>query len=244
MTSFTIEDLRCLLRETPGAPEAIDGGCGGTEASYADLGYDSLALMEVAARIKQRHGVEVPQDAVATTATPAMTVVAVEQLVSGGNGTRNGTGGHVDNRVLIHAPIDLVWTVTNDVAGWPWLFTEYASAEILQTAENYVRFRLTTHPVDGQRWSWVSERRLDPVKRVVSARRVEPGAFEFMNIRWEYRNVGGAVEMRWLQDFKMLPTAPVGDAEMTDRINRNTVVQMARIKHLLETGATNPEHRS
>lgn len=144
--------------------------------------------------------------------------------------------GHTDNRILIAAPIEDVWTVTNDVARWPWLFTEYASAEILHAGEDYVRFRLTTHPEDGKSWSWVSERRLDPVNHVVEARRVETGPFEYMDIRWEYRGAEDAVEMRWLQDFALKPDAPLDDAAMTERINRNTRVQMARIKHLIESG--------
>jgi aromatase len=145
--------------------------------------------------------------------------------------------GHTDNRIVIAAPLEHVWAVTNDVASWPWLFSEYAAAEILDTADNYVRFRLTMHPENNQVWSWVSERRLDPTNHVVQARRVETGPFEYMDIRWEYRPVGDAVEMRWVQDFKMKPSAPVGDAAMTERINRNTPVQMARIKHLIESGA-------
>lgn len=144
--------------------------------------------------------------------------------------------GHTENSVLIAAPLDEVWAVTNDVASWPWLFSEYASAEILQTADNYVKFRLTTHPEDGRSWSWVSEREMDPQARVVRARRVETGPFEYMNILWEYRSVGDAVEMRWVQDFAMKPVAPVDDAGMTERINRNTPVQMARIKGLIESG--------
>jgi aromatase len=142
-----------------------------------------------------------------------------------------------DNAVLIAAPMELVWTVTNDVAGWPELFSEYAAAEILHRAPDYVRFRLTTHPENGQSWSWVSERELDPVNRVVTARRVEPGPFEYMRLRWEYRQVGDAVELRWLQDFRMRPDAPVDDAAMTARINRNSPVQLARIKAILETGS-------
>jgi aromatase len=144
--------------------------------------------------------------------------------------------GHTDNSVLINAPIETVWAVTNDVASWPWLFTEYAKAEILDQSENYVKFRLTTHPENDQTWSWVSERRLDPANRVVQARRVETGPFEYMNIRWEYRRAGDAVEMRWVQDFSLKPTAPIDDAAMTERINRNTKVQMARIKQLIESG--------
>ena len=34
----------------------------------------------------------------------------------------------------------------NDIERWPELFTEYASAEILERDGDTVRFRLTTHP--------------------------------------------------------------------------------------------------
>lgn len=40
--------------------------------------------------------------------------------------------GHTDNAIVIDAPMDLVWNMTNDVGSWPRLFGEYASAEILE----------------------------------------------------------------------------------------------------------------
>jgi len=43
--------------------------------------------------------------------------------------------------------------------------------------------------------------------------------------------------MRWLQDFAMKPTAPVDDAGMTDHINRNSVIQMERIREQVEQHA-------
>lgn len=143
--------------------------------------------------------------------------------------------GHTENTVVIEAPMDLVWDMTNDVASWPSLFSEYAAAEVLSEEDGAIRFRLTMHPDEnGKQWSWVSERRPDPATRTVRARRVEPGNFEFMSIFWEYREVDGGVEMRWVQDFHMRPEAPVDDAWMTDNINRNTRVQMERIKKLVE----------
>jgi len=155
------------------------------------------------------------------------------------DGTDAVSAGHTDNRVVIAASLDRVWEVTNDVATWPWLYSEYAAAEILDKTEDYVKFRLTTRPDEaGKTWSWVSERRLDPNQHVVHARRVETGPFEYMNIRWEYRPVDGGVEMRWIQDFHLKPTAPVDDAGMTDRINQRTPVEMARIKRLIESGAS------
>ncbi|QLD28605.1 SRPBCC family protein [Micromonospora carbonacea subsp. aurantiaca] len=131
--------------------------------------------------------------------------------------------------------MDLVWRRTNDLADWPSLFTEYAAVEILSEQDGVVRFRLTMHPdEEGRVWSWVSERRPDEATRTVTARRVEPGPFLHMDIRWSYREVDGGVLMRWEQDFAMRPDAPVDDAGMTERINRNTGVQMDVIKKKIE----------
>ncbi|MEV5414175.1 SRPBCC family protein [Thermopolyspora sp. NPDC052614] len=143
--------------------------------------------------------------------------------------------GHTDNHIVIDRPMDLVWDVTNDVESWPRLFSEYASAEILRRQGPTVRFRLTMHPdTDGNVWSWVSERTPDPATRTVRAHRVEPGWFKYMNLFWEYEEVRGGVRMRWVQDFEMKPTSPLDDGRMTDRLNANTVIQMQRIKQLLE----------
>ncbi|GAA4616664.1 SRPBCC family protein [Actinoallomurus liliacearum] len=146
--------------------------------------------------------------------------------------------GHTDNAIVINAPMALVWDMTNDVASWPSLFSEYAAAEILKRDGDTVTFRLTMHPdEDGQVWSWVSERTADPVGREVNAHRIETGPFEHMNIHWEYREVADGVRMRWVQDFHMKPQAPVDDAAMTEHLNRNTAIQMDRIKRLVEEAA-------
>ncbi|KUO15286.1 SRPBCC family protein [Streptomyces dysideae] len=145
---------------------------------------------------------------------------------------------HTENTVFIDAPLELVWEMTNDVASWPDLFSEYASAEILERHGDTVRFRLTTHPdPDGKAWSWVSERTADPSSRTVRAHRVEPGAFSYMWIFWQYWAAGKGTEMRWVQDFEMKPEAPLDDAGMRERINRNSAVQMGRIKDLVERRA-------
>jgi ribosome-associated toxin RatA of RatAB toxin-antitoxin module len=143
--------------------------------------------------------------------------------------------GHTDNAIVINAPMDLVWTMTNDVESWPQLFSEYSEATILDRRGDTIRFRLTLHPDEsGRSWSWVSERTVNRHTRTVRARRVETGVFEYMNIRWEYEPVEGGVRMRWIQDFQMKPDAPLDDAGMTERLNRNTAVQMDRIKKLVE----------
>ncbi|GHF22113.1 SRPBCC family protein [Streptomyces morookaense] len=147
--------------------------------------------------------------------------------------------GHTDNDIVIDAPLDLVWRMTNDVADWPNLFSEYASAEVLERDGDTVLFRLTMHPdEEGRVWSWVSRRTSDPRTRTADAERVETGPFAYMKIHWEYaEEPGGGVRMRWVQDFHMKPGAPATDETMTDHLNRNTKVQMALIKEKVEAAA-------
>jgi aromatase len=146
--------------------------------------------------------------------------------------------GHTDNATIIDAPMELVWEMTNDVPSWPSLFSEYAAAEILERNGDTIRFRLTMHPDEaGNRWSWVSERTVSPATRTVRAQRVEPGWFQYMQILWSYRPTPSGVEMRWIQDFAMKPESPLDDEAMTERLNTNTVIQMKRIKGLVETRA-------
>ncbi|MFE0457563.1 SRPBCC family protein [Streptomyces sp. NPDC058914] len=146
--------------------------------------------------------------------------------------------GHTENEITIAAPVDLVWDMTNDVANWPRLFSEYASAEILSQEGDKTTFRLTMHPDEnGTVWSWVSERETDRDTLSVKARRVETGPFAYMNIRWQYHEVPQGTRMVWTQDFEMKPDAPVDDAWMTDNINRNSKVQLALIRDRIEKAA-------
>jgi aromatase len=144
---------------------------------------------------------------------------------------------HTDNEVIINAPLDEVWERMNDVENWPNLFSEYAKAEIIERDGNTVKFRLTTHPdpeYDGQVWSWVSERTVDPESRSVKARRIETGNFEHMDIQWFFESADDGTKMRWVQDFSMKPEAPANDEQAEEYINRNTREQMRVIKERLE----------
>jgi quercetin dioxygenase-like cupin family protein/ribosome-associated toxin RatA of RatAB toxin-antitoxin module len=145
-------------------------------------------------------------------------------------------GAYTENEIGIDAPIGFVWDQTNDVRSWPDLFTEYASVDVLDELPGTVRFRLTMHPDEqGRVWSWVSERTCDRTTWSVRARRVETGPFEYMNIDWRYHEPEpGRTVLRWRQEFSMKPDAPLDDAGMVERINRNTVVQMSVIKQRIE----------
>src|ERR687886_759674 len=122
------------------------------------------------------------------------------------------TTGHTDNSILIDAPLDHVWRMTNDLRSWPELFTEYSEVEVLSETASTFRFRLKMHPD-------------------------EPGRFEFMDIRWSYAPEGSGTRMRWVQDFRMRPEAPIDTAGMTQRIDANSKVQMSIIKEKVEAAA-------
>lgn len=144
-----------------------------------------------------------------------------------------------DNSVVVRAPADLVWTMTNDLESWPVLFTEYARVDVLDRDGDTVRFRLTTRPdEDGRTWSWTSERIADPAHGTVHARRIETGPLlEYMHITWEYRPVEGGVELRWRQEFELKASAPVTEGQAVEHLNRQTAHEMAQIKERIEQAA-------
>jgi aromatase len=142
---------------------------------------------------------------------------------------------HTDNTVIINAPIELVWDVTNDLENWPNLFTEYSDVKILERDGNRIVFRITMHPdAQGNAWSWVSERVPDRATYTVKSKRIELGWFQYMNIEWYYEPVEAGTKMRWVQDFSMNPTAPFNDEQQEGNINKNTRIQMDVIKERIE----------
>ncbi|MBV9446010.1 MAG: acyl carrier protein [Streptosporangiaceae bacterium] len=66
---MTIEDFRRILIACAGETDAI--ACDDfSDIPFEDLGYDSLALMESAARIEQEFGVKVPEEKMSELRTP------------------------------------------------------------------------------------------------------------------------------------------------------------------------------
>jgi act minimal PKS acyl carrier protein len=85
--SFDLDKLRIILRSCAGEPEEIDLSSEIAAISFNDLGYDSIAMLEAAARVEQEFGVRV-DDEVAELRTPKDFVDCVnaklgEQPVSG-----------------------------------------------------------------------------------------------------------------------------------------------------------------
>ncbi|SCG58535.1 acyl carrier protein [Micromonospora halophytica] len=70
MNEFTVDDLTTILRECAGEDDesALDGDI--LDVEFGSLGYDSIAMMETAGRIKIDYGVVLADDVVLSAGTP------------------------------------------------------------------------------------------------------------------------------------------------------------------------------
>lgn len=80
MALITLDDLTRLLRESAGEEEGIDLDGDILDTEFLDLGYDSLALLQVTGRIQREYGIELPDDAVADAETPRALLDLINQI--------------------------------------------------------------------------------------------------------------------------------------------------------------------
>lgn len=145
--------------------------------------------------------------------------------------------GYIRNVVVIEAPVDDVFRLTNDVRTWPKLFSEYQSSEVVEEKPGDVTFRLATHPDEnGQVWSWIARRQTNFERRsTYSERQPSSGPFAKMEIRWWYDSLGStSTQMTWEQEFTMKPESPVSEQEATNYLNKQTKIQQQVIKERVE----------
>ena len=71
---FTIGDLRRVLRAAAGDAEGV-----GLDVPFADLGYDSLALLETGGRIEREYGIELADSTITDAETPRALLASVNE---------------------------------------------------------------------------------------------------------------------------------------------------------------------
>ena len=69
--TMTIEELRGILIACAGGDDGDAPREDFADLAFDDLGYDSLALIETASRLKLDHGVVIPDDLITEVGTPA-----------------------------------------------------------------------------------------------------------------------------------------------------------------------------
>ncbi len=171
--------------------------------------------------------------------------------------------GHTCNSIVINAPYELVFDISNDIPRWTELFgTEYKKAEITKKEGNKITFRLT----DDEDKSWQSWRLLFKDKYLAYAEREEPKfPFKYMKIIWLYtpKPDGMAlakgsqttdfcpvalakgsqttdfcpVELTWIQHFEMDEKAKFNDEQVEGFINKHSKENLKIFKDVIEKAA-------
>ncbi len=78
---FGLDDLRKIMRTCTGVDESVDLDSDIGNLTFESLGYDSLAVLEMAAKVQNQQGVFIPDDAAEELTTPQSIVDYVASLL-------------------------------------------------------------------------------------------------------------------------------------------------------------------
>ncbi|WTW93137.1 acyl carrier protein [Streptomycetaceae bacterium NBC_01309] len=81
MNQLSLGGFTDILRRAAGEEEDVDLEGDIVEVAFADLGYDSLALLEVAAIVEREFGIALADEAVQEARTPAMFIGLVNGML-------------------------------------------------------------------------------------------------------------------------------------------------------------------
>jgi aromatase len=138
---------------------------------------------------------------------------------------------HTVNSIVIDAPYDKVFEISNDISRWKDLFDEYTESQVLEKESNKIIFQLTHQ--NGN--SWKSYRLLFKENKFAYAEKLDPKfPFEYMKIIWLYRQCPQGVEMTWIQDFTMDKKAKVDDQKAEELINQHSQKNLKNFKEQIE----------
>ena len=77
---------------------------------------------------------------------------------------------HTVNSVVIDAPYEKVFEISNDISRWKEFFNEYTESDVLEQKDNKIVFKLTR----GDGASWTSYRLLFKEDKFAYACRIDP----------------------------------------------------------------------
>ena len=144
--------------------------------------------------------------------------------------------GHTCNSIIINAPYEKIFDISNDIPRWTELFGgEYQKAEIVKKEGNKITFRLT----DDEGKSWQSWRLLFKENYFAYAEREEPKfPFKYMKIVWLYTpKTENSIELAWIQHFEMDEKAKFNDQQVEGFINKHSQENLKIFKEVIEREA-------
>jgi minimal PKS acyl carrier protein len=71
VSDFSMTELKEIMRAGAGVPDDVDLDGDIADIEFDELGYDSLALLELISQFSRRYGVSIPDEALTEMPTPA-----------------------------------------------------------------------------------------------------------------------------------------------------------------------------
>jgi minimal PKS acyl carrier protein len=71
MSQVTLDDLLQIMRTCSGRDEAVSLSEDATETEFLELGYDSLAVLEIVTQVQRQFGLAISDEDIETLTTPA-----------------------------------------------------------------------------------------------------------------------------------------------------------------------------
>ena len=141
--------------------------------------------------------------------------------------------GHVDQHVVVRAPLEVTWRLSNEHERWA------ADRHRLFDASDDGRrivFQVTTPPDrDGRTWTYSVDRCMYPDRHLVYSRRFDNPAFAYSVAWWIYSEVDEGTRVRCVQDFEVSAGAPVDDRQMEETIAAGTAAALGRMAERVES---------
>lgn len=81
MAKFTQADLVGYIRQAAGEDDGFDLDGDIAETTFADMGYDSVAMVEVTLAVERELGITLPEDGTSKDSTPKEFVEQVNELL-------------------------------------------------------------------------------------------------------------------------------------------------------------------
>src|SRR5258708_2970073 len=134
--------------------------------------------------------------------------------------------GHVDNAIVIPAPLELVWRVSNELERW-----DREKHREMDAEDDGLRvtFKVTHRDPSGRTWPFSGERCLYPESQTVFARRWGNPHHRYSVAWWLYTEEDGGTKVRCVQDFEMTEGSPAGDREMESIMEAGTRAALGRM---------------
>jgi act minimal PKS acyl carrier protein len=84
---MTIDDLRRILRSSAGEEEGVDLDGDIIDVEFAELGYDSIALLETGGAVEREIGDSLDDESITSAKTPRKFLSVVNDSLANGTGT-------------------------------------------------------------------------------------------------------------------------------------------------------------